>query len=144
MSESHTANRDYWTFSYTADKLATAAKERLDWYQKRLTWWQAKKIEVVKKIREEGLEIDESLAMESKWAASNSGYRDTTVSVRNDLMADLRECIERVRRHNDNVKTYDGWLQVLTAQGTTSLSLTQQDWLFFFSVPKATEDSEDR
>ncbi|MBK8751636.1 MAG: hypothetical protein IPL99_08280 [Candidatus Competibacteraceae bacterium] len=64
--------RKEWKFDYTASKLAEAAKIKLQHHQERLTWWKDKKEQVITQIRGEGLEIDESIALEYIWSCKFS------------------------------------------------------------------------
>ena len=119
--------RDKWMFPYTADTLHAAATEKHKFHTGRLEWWNKKKEDVMNQIRAHGLEIDESVAI----GYSNSG-RNASVSVRDDLLRDLNECVAKVNEHTSKVKDYDAWIQVLKSQGQSSFNLNQDDWLFFF------------
>lgn len=120
-------NREAWEFPYTADKLLEAATVKSAFHTERLAWWEDKKKEVMDKIRAEGLEIDESVAL----GYSNSG-RHTSVSVRNDLLTDLNECAQKTVEHKSKLQDYDAWMQVLASQGSAMFALHQGDWLYFF------------
>lgn len=120
--------RTAWEFPYTADKLLEAATLKNAFHTERLTWWEEKKKEVMEKIKSEGLEIDESVAVRY----SNSGRR-TSVQVRDDLLRDLNECTQKTEEHKNKVKDYSGWIEVLASQGQSAFPLHQEDWLFFFS-----------
>ena len=120
--------RHQWTFSYPADTLLKAATTKHEFHDQRLGWWTTKKSEVLDKIRAEGLEIDESVAV----GYSNKSGRETSVNVRIDLLRDMNECAQKIVEHTAKVKDYDAWIQVLTSQGQTYFSLHQEDWLFFF------------
>jgi hypothetical protein len=125
-------NRSEWTFPYTADKLLEAATVKRSFHAGRLEWWQNQQKQVEDKIRSEGIEIDESVAAGKSDFHSNTTYRAPTVSIRNDLVVDLRECNEKISEHKTKVKDYDAWTQVLASQGQSSFDLNQDDWLFFF------------
>ena len=43
--------RQDWGFDYTATKLAEAAAQKKVFYQERLDWWKAKRVEVMTTIR---------------------------------------------------------------------------------------------
>lgn len=120
-------NRSNWKFPYAANILLDAATEKNSFHSDRLSWWQKKKDEVLTQIKAEGLEIDESVAL----GYSNSG-RNTSVSVRTDLLRDLNECVGKITEHTGKVKEYDSWMQVLKSQGQAAFDLFQDDWLFFF------------
>lgn len=122
--------RATWEFPYTADKLATAADVKRTHHTDRLKWWEDKKVEVLKTIKAEGIEIDESLAE----GYSNSGNRGATVQVRTDLLNDVNECNTKIREHRAKVAGYDAWVQVLRSQGQSSFNLIQEDWLYFFGT----------
>lgn len=120
-------NRNGWEFSYTADKLLQAALTKQAHHADRLVWWESQKASVMERIKAEGIEIDESLSN----FASNA-YRNPTVSVRNDLLADMQECVTKVVEHRAKVAEYEAWGQVLSSQGQAALNLHHDDWHFFF------------
>lgn len=121
-------NRNVWKFSYTANRLCEAAKKKVEWHTGRKEWWTNKKEEVMTTIKSEGLEIDESVAFKM----SSSYNRNTTVNIRNDLLKDLDECVGKMSEHENKVKDYSAWVQVLESQGHVTLELNHDDWLFFF------------
>ena len=131
--------KNLWTFPYTADKLLEAAAAKHNHYSERLEWWKNKREEIIAQIRAEGIEVDESvLAGQRIGSASNdvnplSYNRQPTVQIRNDLVKDLTECVEKVKSHQQYVQEYDAWMQILASQGQSSLSVDHNDWLFFFA-----------
>jgi hypothetical protein len=126
-------NRHEWKFMYTADRLLGAATTKKAWHESRLHWWAKKRDEIKETIKSEGIEIDESVAFGTETYLSNkSTHRGSTVSIRNDLVKDLTECVNKVSEHQNKVKDYDAWMQVLTSQGQATFDLNQDDWLFFF------------
>lgn len=126
-------NRHSWKFSYQADKLLEAAMIKKSWHDGRLKWWAEKRDETKETIKAEGIEIDESVAFGSDAFYSNKGgHRGSAVSIRNDLVNDLTECVNKVTEHQEKMKDYDAWVQVLGSQGQTAFELNQDDWLFFF------------
>lgn len=123
--------RDEWKFPHTADVLADAAQKKATHHAERLRWWEGKKTESMDAIRAEGLEIDESLVEESMKLSNYN--RAPTVSIRNDLMRDLNECVAKIKEHRDKEKAYSGWQKVLASQGKATLDLEHDDWLYFFA-----------
>ena len=122
-------NRKDWEFEYTTKFLADAAAIKRDYRQSRMEWWEAKKSELMVEVKESGLEVSESVAN----AYSSSGGRGPQVMVRADLQTKLTECHDRIRKHLEAEREYDGWVQVLEAQPPTDkLKLKHADWLFFF------------
>lgn len=127
------SNREEWKFAYQADKLLDAATTKKGWHEGRLKWWATKRDEMKEKIKDEGIEIDESVAYGTENYLSNkSSHRGASVSIRNDLVVDLNECVSKVSEHQNKIKNYDAWTQVLASQGSGSFDLDQDDWLFFF------------
>jgi hypothetical protein len=127
------AQRQIWQFEYMGSQLAEAARAKLAHHQERFGWWSSKKEEVLSKIRSEGLEIDESLAMESPHHAKARDYqRGTQVMIRNDLQENLEECLRKLSYHAAQSHQYDGWVQVLAANSDARVRLDHEDWLFFF------------
>lgn len=124
-------NRSNWTFPYPADKLLDAAMAKKVFHEGRLDWWTDKRKSVEDTIRSEGIEIDESVAAVLS-GYSNTSMRGPQVTIRNDLVRDLQECVAKTQEHQSKIKDYDAWTQVLASQGQASFDLYQDDWLFFF------------
>lgn len=126
-------NRHAWKFMYTADRLLAATTHKKTWHEGRLSWWAKKRDEIKETIKAEGIEIDESVAFGTdNYLSNKASHRGATVSIRNDLVKDLTECVEKVAEHQNKVKDYDAWMQVLESQGLAAFDLNQADWLFFF------------
>lgn len=127
------ANRSQWKFTYPADKLLAAATAKMSWHEERLKWWATKRDETKDKIRSEGIEIDESVAFGTdNYLSNKSTHRGPQVTIKNDLLTDLNECSQKVSEHQEKIKGYDAWMQVLASQGQATLELHQDDWLYFF------------
>lgn len=128
-----------WEFPYLAAELAVAAQTQKKFREDRVAFWKQKYEEVLKEIRESGVEVTESIATELRRqsdyrlsntrATMNNGPR---VSIRSDLAEKLHEAHERIEHHQEKVFEYDGWIQVLTARGNQELKLLHKDWLYFF------------
>ncbi len=56
--------RDEWVFTYKIETIAEATTSNLQFHQERFKWWKDKKEQVMAKIREDGLEIDETIVMD--------------------------------------------------------------------------------
>lgn len=133
------SNRKNWGFAYTADVLLAAARGKHQHHTGRLHWWEAKKAEIMDLIRSEGLEIDEGID-----GVKFSSYdRTPQVTVRDDLRHNLNECVTKMREHRGKVDDYTAWVEVLESQGKSSLTLDQDDWLFFFSKNSAVRQGID-
>lgn len=124
--------RDEWKFEYNAERLCEAAMAKHAFHRERVEWWKSKKEQIVKTIRSEGLEIDEKLVMEHQSLKSRDWQNATRVTVRDDLRANLSECLQKLAHHTERANTFDGWSQVLRAHPSARLELHHQDWLFFF------------
>lgn len=124
-------NRNEWEFSYTASQLLEAAKAQLAFRQERVVVWEAKKEEVMKKIRESGLTVHESVSAQFSNYTSNRN-RGAQVIVDETLQGDLDECIEKISTHRDAATQYNAWVQVFEANKSATLTLKVNDWLYFF------------
>lgn len=119
-----------WEFHYKGSVLLKATEDKIAHHQSRLAWWMGKKEEVLRAIREGGLEIDESLADPKL----NVGYsRGAQLNIKPELQRDLQECSQKIRAHYDLVENYLGWADVLRSQSEKEFPLTHEDWMFFFS-----------
>jgi len=124
--------RAEWKFPYTAARLADAAQAKLACHDERVKWWADKRAQVMETIRADGLEIDERLPLAHPTPKGRDWDRGAKVMVRHDLQEDLEECSTKLRYHSEKRRDYDGWTQVLLANGGTPLELDTEDWLFFF------------
>lgn len=124
--------RSDWKFPYSAARLAEAAAAKLAYHDERVKWWGEKREEVMGTIRAEGLEIDERLVLAHPNPKARDWERGAKVMVRNDLQSDLEECLAKLRYHSEKRRDYDGWSQVLQANGQSQLELDIEDWLFYF------------
>lgn len=121
--------RHEWQFHYSAADLKTAAEKKVEFHTQRLAFWEGKQAEVMGKIKESGLVINESVAAHY----SNKSGRTTKVEIDEKLEEDLQECCSKVNEHKNKLKDYEGWVEVMKAQGAESYELNADDWLFFFS-----------
>lgn len=121
--------RDEWTFEYTASKLAEAAASKREKHQKKLTWWEEKKAETMKKVAESGIEVQDSVA---SMYSNTKGSFGPQIRIDAGLQRDLTECQDKIMEHHGKVSEYDGWVQVLTGNPEARLSLHHDDYLFFF------------
>jgi hypothetical protein len=129
--------RDGWRFTFTSAAVLAAAEKKVAHHQGRVDWWLAKRDEVLAKVRSEGIEIDESLAVEDgKWANTASYNRQPGAMIRQDLLEDIAECNNKVREHRAKVAGYEGWVELLGAPAGVpmELELEHADWTYFFST----------
>lgn len=132
-------NRTDWTFSYFGAKLAEAAQKKMLFRNSREQFWKNKKDEIMKEIRESGLEITESIA--DKY--SNSTYGSgPTLTVNVELQKKMKETVAKIQEHNYSAREYSGWVQVMSVNKEMSYALTIEDWLFFFGDEMVKGDNE--
>lgn len=124
--------RNEWKFDYTANRLAEAAQGKITHHQERLAAWQAKREEVLARIRAEGLEIDEKLVLGYHSPKSRDWEGGNRIRFREDLRRNLEEVLDKLKHHTEQVQQYQGWHQLLTANAEVRLGLDVEDWLFFF------------
>lgn len=125
--------RDEWEFEYTASKLAEGAAAQKEFRQGRVKWWSEQKEKLMEQVREDGVQVTESVAAKlgSNYANSTQSF-GPQVSIRPELQQKLTECHSKIQSHQAMVAEYDGWVQVLSANPEARLKLTQGDWLYFF------------
>lgn len=135
--------RNDWTFTYTNEKLLDAAQAKHEFHKKRLEWWNQKKADTLVKLKNEGIEIDGSLADVSEVKAgiapasafnySNQYQRGVHVSLNDGLVRDIQECQQKIREHDIKMREYHGWIQVFSdTPPTHTQALDYNDWLYFF------------
>lgn len=128
-------NRSIWKFPYTAGALLAAVEAKLEFHKSRLQVWTIKRDETKAKIKEHGIDFDESLADQMQ-SYSNSFAGRGNIKIDTKLSADFFECKSKVDEHTGKVKEYEGWVQVLAVSSKVNpmpvFELHQDDWLFFF------------
>jgi len=121
--------RGEWRVPFTAKDLAVAAEERAAHRMDRYLFWIGKKAEIMEKIKEAGIEVDEGVGQRF----SNSTYgRDPKVRINNELADHLGEAHEKVEKHKALHREYEGWVAFLKAVPEERFQLSQEDWLYFF------------
>lgn len=121
--------RNNWIFQFTASKLAEAAISKREKHAAKLTWWENKKSETMKKVAESGITVQDSVA--ASYSNTKGGYGPEIV-IDETLQRDLTECQKKIMEHHNLIQQYDGWMQVLGGNPESRLDLDQEDYLFFF------------
>jgi hypothetical protein len=121
--------RHEWEFEYTASVLAEAATMQREFRKGRVEWWTTKQAEVMSKIRESGISVHESPG--ASYSNTTAGY-GPQVMIDSTLQQDLTECATKIKEHTAQMKAYDGWVQVLSANPDSRVKLHHDDWLVFF------------
>ena len=128
--------RSDWKFQYLAADLAVAARAKRDHHASRLLWWEGQQQAVIAEVREKGLEVSESIAMQygsTKAILGGSRNAGAQIVVKDEYQEKLNECATKIHQHGERAKEYDGWLQIMEAtNGTKALDLDIHDYLFFF------------
>ncbi len=132
--------RKEWKFSYSAPQLAVAARAKIDYHAEHLGFWMKKREELMATIREEGIEINEKIALGYVNPKARDWDRGGEIMIRNDLRKGLVETFEKLSYHTGKRDTYDGWEQVLRAKPDNTLDLDIEDWLFFFGRDTERDD----
>jgi hypothetical protein len=130
-------NRSDWEFEHLGSELLEGAKKKEEFRRARLGWWKDQKDKVMQTIKESGLEVQESLALQYSSASNNinalrGGHSGAQIVVRNDLQDKLNECHSKIREHEAASIEYNAWVQVFSRNQTKTFKLKQGDWLFFF------------
>ena len=119
--------RQDWKFQYIAKDLAKAAATKRDHHAARLDWWNKQQESVIAEVREKGLEVSETLAMQ--YGSTPAGAQ---IIVKDEYQSKLNECASKIHQHTERAKEYDGWVQVLEANPSKALELDIGDYFFFF------------
>lgn len=139
--------RGEWQFEYATADLAKAAVTKAEFRRKRVEIWRHAKEEVMAKIKADGLEVTEDIA-EKMLSASNYG-QGPSVRVKGEYLEDMRRCVDRINVHFKSAREYEGWAEMLKAQGASRVKLSIDDWLYFFGEDKIvgkdgkTEEADD-
>lgn len=124
--------RESWVFEYTAAKLAEAAEAKISYHSEHLDFWKAKREELMEKIRSEGIEVSEKIALGYNNPKARDWDNGGEVMIRNDLQKEMAETFSKLSYHTEKRDSYDGWFQVLSANPENRMPLNIEDWLFFF------------
>ena len=128
--------RQDWKFQYIAKDLAKAAATKRDHHAARLDWWNKQQESVIAEVREKGLEVSETLAMQYGSTAPavfrGKSPAGAQIIVKDEYQSKLNECASKIHQHTEKAKEYDGWVQVLEANPSKALELDIGDYLFFF------------
>lgn len=129
--------RDEWRFTHTAEELLTAATAQRDFRAGRVKVWEDKKQEVITRIRESGINVNDSIAAEmsanpGKYLSTH-GRRGPQITIDATMQADLDECFSKIQHHRELLDQYAAWVQVFDSRDATeTFELQHDDWMFFF------------
>lgn len=128
--------RKTWDFKYPAVDLFEAAYKKKQISEEKLKFWEKKKAEIEKEIRESGITITPASLAEQlgKNSLSNSygGSRPAnTVSIDETMEKNWNEAQERITRYKTALIEYSNWVAILEDE-TGTHSLRYDDWLYFF------------
>lgn len=124
--------RDQWKFRYTAGQLAEAAQSKIAFHRDRLDFWEARRKEIIGRVKADGIEVNEKTVLQSPSPKLRDFQQGGEIVIRNDLRKSLAESYEKLAYHTGRHDTFDGWRQVLGANAEDSIELDIEDWLFFF------------
>jgi hypothetical protein len=137
--------RNEWEFEYKASEILKAAQAKCEYHDARLKWWTAKKEEKLTKLKEEGVNVDQSVVFEETYGAnpkafvSNTYARQPSVKLDETLVKDLNECISKCQDHRQKANAYQGWCAILAKHGDKALQLQADDWHHFFGTEALVE-----
>ena len=124
--------RDQWKFRYTAEQLAEAVQQKIQYHDERHTFWNDRREDIVTQIKADGIEVNEKSVLQYASPKMRDYQQGGDIMIRNDLRKSLTEAYEKLAYHTGRKDTYDGWRQILTANSGLPLDLDINDWLFFF------------
>src|ERR1700688_3484084 len=100
--------RNEWEFEYGASELAAAAAAKANHHASRAKWWELKKEEVMRTVRESGIDVTESVAAGN--SARSTGFGPQII-IDATLQRKLQECHAKINEHTAKVRDYEGWRQ---------------------------------
>lgn len=118
--------RQDWKFTYKAQDVAEAAAAKRDHHVARESWWSDQQNQVLRDVRDKGIEIDESIA---RLYANSAAMHGARITVKDEYQ--LNECHTKIKTHNAKSREYEGWVQFLSGR-THVVELDCDDYLFFF------------
>jgi hypothetical protein len=124
--------RDQWKFRYTAEQLAEAVQQKIQYHDERHAFWNGRRENIVTQIKADGIEVNEKSVLQYGSPKMRDYQQGGDIMIRNDLRKSLTEAYEKLAYHTGRKDTYDGWRQILTANSGLPLDLDINDWLFFF------------
>ena len=124
--------RDQWKFRYTAEQLAEAVQQKIQYHDERHAFWNGRREDIVTQIKAAGIEVNEKSVLQYGSPKMRDYQQGGDIMIRNDLRKSLTEAYEKLAYHTGRKDTYDGWRQILTANSGLPLDLDINDWLFFF------------
>ncbi len=124
--------RDQWKFRYTAEQLAEAVQQKIQYHNERHAFWNGRREDIVTQIKADGIEVNEKSVLQYGSPKMRDYQQGDDIMIRNDLRKSLTEAYEKLSYHTGRKDTYDGWRQILTANSGLPLDLDINDWLFFF------------
>ena len=124
--------RDQWKFRYTAEQLAEAVQQKIQYHDERHTFWNGRREDIFTQIKADGIEVNEKSVLQYGSPKMRDYQQGGDIMIRNDLRKSLTEAYEKLAYHTGRKDTYDGWRQILTANSGLPLDLDINDWLFFF------------
>lgn len=124
--------RDQWKFRYTAEQLAEAVQQKIQYHDERHAFWNGRREDIVTQIKADGIEVNEKSVLQYTSPKMRDYQQGGDIMIRNDLRKSLTEAYEKLAYHTGRKDTYDGWRQILTANSGLPLDLDINDWLFFF------------
>lgn len=123
--------RSEWKFSYAITNLFNAATAKRDHHKSRFDWWTSKRGEVMDQIKEDGLQVSESLV--SQYSKTGYAVSEAEVKIDPKFQKQLDECVSKMKHHKSKVDSYQVYVEVLGSRpGGDSLELNVDDWTFFF------------
>ena len=124
--------RNDWNFEFDTAKVIEATETKIAYHSEHLEFWKSKREETMASIREDGIEINEKIALSYINPKARDWERGGGIMIRNDLRIDLSEVFQKLAYHTRLRDTYDGWRQALEGSPDEKLSFDIEDWLFFF------------
>lgn len=130
--------RHEWEFEYNGAQLAEAAALQRDFRITRVKVWEDQKAAVIQRIRESGINVNDSLVERLRNNPDQAKYlgtqarRGAQITIDETMQTDLDECFLKINEHMRLRNEYAAWCQVFTANPDAHVKLHHDDWVYFF------------
>jgi hypothetical protein len=101
--------RDQWKFRYTAEQLAEAVQQKIQYHDERHAFWNGRREDIVTQIKADGIEVNEKSVLQYASPKMRDYQQGGDIMIRNDLRKSLTEAYEKLAYYTGRKDTYDGW-----------------------------------
>lgn len=152
-----TSIRMEWAFTRKSQEILEGSKKQQEYHQSRLEFWEDMKEKVHQKIKEDGIQITDSILqrkslalagggfenmnINQRYSSSNAPARGASVDIKQEYVEDMNECETKISYHRKKVSEYTSWVSFFSGPTPLEVNLNYEDHQFFFK-PCSLEDKD--